>query len=88
MHVIVAGRKYRWLYTNQLETDCDGMCDHPSEPNKAIRVRESMDAKRRLEVEIHEMLHAADWTKDESWIDQTAKDLSAVLWRLGYRIND
>jgi hypothetical protein len=86
MHIVIAGSRYELIYTNQLDNDCDGLCDKPTVKGKAIRVRETLKDQRRMEVEIHEMLHATDWSKDEEWVDQTAKDISAVLWRLGYRL--
>jgi len=41
--------------------------------------------ERRLEVLIHEMLHACYWDLDEEAIDITARDIARVLFRLGYR---
>ncbi|MEM1225857.1 MAG: hypothetical protein AAGJ40_09170 [Planctomycetota bacterium] len=86
MHVTISGRRYRFIYVDDLDDESDGWCDAPGVRDKAIRVRETLEGRRRLEVEIHEMTHAADWTKDEEHVDQFAKDVSAVLWRLGYRI--
>ena len=44
-----------------------------------------MHGEERLEVLIHEMLHAAYWDLDESAIEGAAADVARVLWRLGYR---
>lgn len=63
-----------------------GDCDPPETPNKSIRVWRELTGEERLEVVIHEILHASDWHKDEdSWIAPLAKDLARVLWKLGYR---
>jgi hypothetical protein len=47
----------------------------------------SPDLKNRveLEVHIHELLHCADWSKDEHWVQTTAADIARILWELGYR---
>ena len=37
-----------------------------------------------MEVLIHEMLHAAGWHIDESFVEQFASDAARTLWRLGY----
>jgi hypothetical protein len=41
-----------------------------------------------LEVEIHEFIHAANPTIDEEHVDQQGKDLSRILWALGYRLKE
>jgi hypothetical protein len=61
-----------------------GQCDPPDTPNKKIKVLKSLKGQERLEVLIHEMLHAADWYKDESWIEQIAHDIAHALHKLGY----
>jgi hypothetical protein len=61
-----------------------GYCDPPDQKGKAIRVASELRGCKRLEILLHEMLHAADWTKDEEWVRDTAHDLARVLDRLGY----
>ena len=62
-----------------------GDCNAPDVRGKSIRVLSSLTGEERLEVLIHEMLHAADWHRSEEWVDQTAKDLARALTRLGYK---
>lgn len=62
-----------------------GDCDPPSQPNKEIRVRSTLSGEERLDVLIHEMVHAAGWHIDERFVNQFASDLARALWRLGYR---
>lgn len=62
-----------------------GLCDPPDMPGKKIRLCTKLRRKRELEFLIHEMLHACDFSKDEAWVTGTAHDISAVLWKLGYR---
>jgi hypothetical protein len=41
--------------------------------------------EERLEVILHELIHAADWRLDESFVEPFAADAAAALVRLGYR---
>lgn len=76
----------RWnLLRNHSGPKNDGYCDPPDARNKSIRVHSGLRGERELEILIHEMLHAADWSKDEEWVEEFSKDLARVLWRIGYR---
>jgi hypothetical protein len=85
-HIVIRGRRYRLLYT-RLPGDCFGVCDAPDAEGKRIRIRKGIRGKQELDTLIHEMLHAAFWDMDEEAINDTAHDIAAVLWRLGYRRN-
>lgn len=37
---------------------------------------------------IHELMHVADWGRDEIFIDQTSEDIAKTLWKMGYRVQD
>jgi hypothetical protein len=54
-------------------------------PHKSIRVDASLAGEERLEVLLHELLHAAGWPIDEGFVTNFAADAAHVLWRLGYR---
>lgn len=75
----------RWQLREVPRLNADGECDAPTTRGKAIRIAARLRGERRLEVLIHEMLHACNWTIDEDHIAQTAADIARVLWRLGYR---
>lgn len=62
-----------------------GDCDAPTRAKKEIRVDPRLQDEERLEVLIHEMVHAAGWHIDESFVEQFAADAARALWRLGYR---
>lgn len=62
-----------------------GDCDGPTIKNKEIRVSTTLRGEERLEVLIHEFLHAAGWHIDEAFVEQFAHDAARALWRLGYR---
>jgi hypothetical protein len=38
-----------------------------------------------METVIHEALHAQTWTRSESDVARSARELAALLWRCGYR---
>ncbi len=62
-----------------------GNCDSPKTPAKAIRILNSLEGEEQLDVIIHEFAHAADWWKDEEFIEQFGSDLARLLTRLGYK---
>jgi len=82
-HAVIRGKRWR-VRTAALRTN-RGECDPPNKPHKEIRIAAEMHGEERLEVLIHEMLHAAYWDLDESAIEGAAADVARVLWRLGYR---
>lgn len=87
MRIHLGGKAWQLEPRAKLPADRDGDCDPPSKPGKSIRIRAGLRGVHRLEVEIHELLHAADWSKDEAWVEATAHDLARILWRLGYRLH-
>lgn len=74
-----------WRLRFPLLTAQRGDCDSPDQKNKEIRVSSSLKGEERLEVLIHEMVHAAGWHLDESFVERFAADVARALWRLGYR---
>ena len=80
---MIGGKRWDLSFTRL--TANRGDCEGPHVPNKRIRVDSSLDGEEKLEVILHECLHAADWKASEEYIEQTAIDLASILWRLGYR---
>ena len=64
-----------------------GQCDSPTKRAKAIRIRSDLRGEERLEILIHEMLHAAFWDMDEEPVEESAADIARALWRIGYRMD-
>jgi hypothetical protein len=62
-----------------------GDCDPPNQPNKEIRISSALRGEERLEVLIHELVHAAGWHIDETFVERFARDAARAFWRLGYR---
>lgn len=53
--------------------------------DKKIEVDERLEGKKRLTVIVHELLHACFPDINEEAITCAARDISRVLYRLGYR---
>lgn len=83
MKIRILGRQYNLRFTN-LKNDW-GRCDNPETPNPKILISKDAKGKTELRNILHECTHAGDFTKDESWVDQFSKDLTDILWKLGYR---
>jgi len=61
---------------------CDGKYDAEK---KQILVYNGLEDPYRLEIILHELLHAADYYKDEVWVKRTAHDIAEILTKLGYK---
>lgn len=42
-------------------------------------------AKELLRVTVHEAMHLADWKAGEKKVDRVSREITAVLWKQGYR---
>ena len=85
MYVTVRGKRWRLKFGRLKPTaDYHGICDAPSTPAKTITVNSRLRGEKRLEVLIHELLHAGHWDWDEEAVEEFARDLARVLVRLGY----
>jgi len=84
--ITINGKRWKLVYDGRIGNDKDGYCTPPHEPGSTIAIRSTLEGQYRLEVELHEMLHAADWSKGEEWVHGVAHDIAKVLWRLGYRV--
>lgn len=92
MHITILGKRWELKFVPASELrdstgkrDCDGKCDPPDTARKAIRIYDKLNDERLLTVLIHEALHAADWHKDEGWIESVAEDIARAAKKLGYR---
>ena len=82
MRLTILGKRW-WLRFVALRTN-RGECDPPTKPNKEIRVDSQLRGEERLEVLIHEQIHAAGWHLDEEFVTRFAQDLARNLTKLGY----
>lgn len=81
--VTIRGKRWRFEFTNK-GIPQDDVAQIYTKPRKIV-VRPRLKGQHRLDIVIHELLHAALWDLDEEAIDSTASDIARVLWRLGYR---
>ena len=86
MRVQILGKRWQLRFAPNMAGRGD--CEPPTQPNKAIRISSTLADEERLEVLLHELLHAAGWHIDESFVERFATDAARVLWRLGYRDTD
>jgi len=86
MQVNLLGKRWGLRFAPNLGNRGD--CDPPNVPKKEIRVDSQLIGEERLEVLIHEMVHAAGWHIDEQFVERFAADVARALWRLGYRSGD
>ena len=84
---IKVGGKYWELVFKKMRGDYLGKCDAPDTHGKQIRISKDLEGLEKLDVILHELLHAADWHQDEEWVEETAMEVSCVLWKLGWRNN-
>lgn len=86
MRVQVLGKVWQLRFAPNMANRGD--CEPPDKRGKEIRISSSLYGEQRLEVLIHELLHAAGWHIDESFVEQFARDAARTLWRVGYRNAD
>lgn len=80
----INGKRYRLRFVRYRKR-LHGECDPPHAPAKEIWIDERLHGEKRLEILIHEMLHAAFWWLSEESVDRVGKDLARALTRLGYK---
>jgi hypothetical protein len=65
-----------------------GQCFSPTTKWKEIQVDSRLRGEERLEILLHETLHAACWWLDEEHVSELARDQAKILFKLGYRMQD
>lgn len=83
MRVTILGKSWNLRFVANLANRGD--CAPPDRKGKEIRISSNLGGEERLEVLIHEFVHAAGWHLDEAFVERFAEDVARELWRLGYR---
>jgi hypothetical protein len=87
-HFTLSGLRWLLRFT-RLRGGADGWAylPDPKRPcsQRKILIDARLRGRRRLEVIVHECLHALNPTASEEHITESANDLTRVLWALGYR---
>jgi len=82
-HYTIDGESWLWRYST-LKGGADGWTDYDK---RKILIHRGLSGKKRLQIEIHEGLHAAlGPTISEESVTQAASDLAKILHSLGYRL--
>jgi hypothetical protein len=84
MRIKIGGKYWNLVFT-ELDEETGGECDSPDTNGKEIRIATDIKNQDELEIIIHELLHAADWSKDEEWVEVIADDIARTLWKLGWK---
>ena len=84
MRVRILGKLWNLRFVRST-ADYRGECDPCEQKSKEIRILSSLAGEEKLEVLIHEMLHAADWHRSEEWVETVSKDIARTLTKLGYK---
>ena len=85
--IVQVGDK-RWKFRFAKIKGDDGRCEHPWQADKTITIKSGQNERDELETILHELLHAADWSKAEWWIEEVGHDIARILYRLGWRKTD
>lgn len=89
-HFLIAGIRYLWRYTKLRGTAAGWTYfrDDSCKTAPKILIDQRLKGRARLETELHEGLHGSFPQLSEETITVVARDLSKVLWFLGYRIDE
>lgn len=82
-HLGVNQERWLWRYST-LKGSADGWTEFGK---KKVLLDRRAKHRKRLELELHEGLHATlGPTISEEAVDSAARDLARILWSLGYRL--
>jgi hypothetical protein len=85
-HVFTLNGDERWLIRfTTLKGAAYGYTYSQKAKHPRIILDARMRGRKKLEVLVHELLHALNPTQSEEHVEQQGKDIARVLWSLGYR---
>lgn len=85
MQLTILGKRWLLRFVPKIDTKRSrGECESPTDPKKEIRVLQRLKGEEKLEVLLHEFLHAASWHIDEEFVKQFSIDAARNLTKLGY----
>ena len=65
-----------------------GVCEAPTLPNRSMYIPQQGGTLEHLETTLHEALHACFYDLDEESVEETARSMATLLWRLQWRKTD
>lgn len=83
--ITIRGKRWR-LIEGSPGRGCDGHCDSPNQPRKAIVIPRRVRRHRRhyLRILIHEVMHGACFDLAEETVDEISTDLARILEQEGF----
>ena len=85
-HVFTLNGDERWLIRfTTLKGAAYGYTFSQKAKHPRIILDARMRGRKKLEVLVHELLHALNPTQSEEHVEQQGKDIARVLWSLQYR---
>jgi hypothetical protein len=84
MQIRIRGKVWK-VTTNVRLRNASGSCDHPTTTGKTIKIDKKLEGQDKLDVLIHEMIHAGMWDLCEETVGELSTDIARALWRLGWR---
>ncbi len=75
----------KFVRSREIPSDRWGDCGHPEDPKPTIRVRRAVEGKNRMDLIIHEALHAIYPDETEEMVNRSATEIANLLWACGYR---
>jgi hypothetical protein len=84
MRVLLGGKYWTLRFSGNLK-DYGSMVDPGNAEGRLIRIGTWQSEKDTLDTIVHEALHCIEpcWTEER--VAEASKELSVMLWRLGYR---
>jgi hypothetical protein len=82
--VKLAGKVWPVRYCKLGRQRAWGECDSPEKRNHEIRIDERLTGLKRLEITLHELMHADDFDIPENVVKHKARRLAKALSQLGF----
>lgn len=87
-HIVLRKHRYRVILATRLGTEdypLNGDCSNPQESHRIIRYYLGLRGEERLDILIHEMLHACFWDVREEGVSEASTDIARTMWKIGFR---
>jgi hypothetical protein len=81
---LMNGKRWKLKWQRAIQdkgVQCYGICHHD---DRIVAVLKSLKGQPELETYVHELGHAAG-LYHEPFVESACRDVTAVLWKLGYR---
>lgn len=89
-HFKIGGVRWLWRYARLKGRAAGWTCyaDPKKKSAPKILIDQTLMGRARMEIELHEAMHACFPQIAEETVTEAARDVARILWTLGYRIDD